>query len=63
MELMPVGDRYIWYCDWCDTKNVTPWVRVREKEVCCAACHKSFPHSRNMGRGSGAANTGGCNTL
>lgn len=43
MELMPVGDRYIWYCDWCDTKNVTPWVRVTEKEVCCAACHKSFP--------------------
>lgn len=43
MDLMPVGDRYIWYCDWCDTKNVTPWVRVSEKEVCCAACHKSFP--------------------
>ncbi|TGU70493.1 hypothetical protein E4633_11550 [Geomonas terrae] len=45
MDLMPVGDRYIWYCDWCDTKNVTPWVRVSEKEVCCAACHKSFPSS------------------
>ncbi|QWV95768.1 hypothetical protein KP004_17205 [Geomonas oryzisoli] len=42
MELMAVGDSYIWYCDWCDTKNVTPWVRARENEVCCAACHKKF---------------------
>ena len=43
MELMPVGDRYLWYCDWCDTTNVTPWVRMGEKEVSCAACHKTFP--------------------
>lgn len=43
MELMPVGDRYLWYCDWCDTKNVTPWARMAEKEVSCAACHKTFP--------------------
>ncbi|QXM11635.1 hypothetical protein KP002_10280 [Geomonas subterranea] len=42
MELMAVGDSYIWYCDWCDTKNVTPWTRAKEKEVCCAACHKTF---------------------
>lgn len=43
MELLAVGDRYIWYCDWCDTKNVTPWVRTKEKKLCCAACHKTFP--------------------
>ncbi|WP_085812328.1 hypothetical protein [Geoanaerobacter pelophilus] len=43
MELMPVGDRYLWYCDWCDTKNVTPWVTMGEKEISCAACHKTFP--------------------
>ena len=43
MELMPVGDSYLWYCDWCDTKNVTPWVRMGEKEISCAACHKTFP--------------------
>ena len=57
MDLLPVGDRYIWYCDWCDTKNVTPWVRVRGKEVCCAACHKSFPNSRSKGRGREVAHT------
>lgn len=50
MELMPVGDRYIWYCDWCDSKNVTPWVRVEEKEVCCAACHKTFPSAAEEAR-------------
>ena len=42
MELLAWGDSYIWYCDWCDTKNVTPWVRAKGNEVCCAACHKNF---------------------
>ncbi|MBU5611370.1 hypothetical protein [Geomonas azotofigens] len=42
MELLAVGDSYIWYCDWCDTKNVTPWVRAKGNEVCCAACHKNY---------------------
>lgn len=43
MELMAVGDRYIWYCDWCDTKNVTPWTKSKGNEVSCGACHKTFP--------------------
>lgn len=43
MQLMPQGDHYVWYCDWCDTRNSTLWVRVENNRVCCSACHKSFP--------------------
>ena len=43
MKLMPQGDFYLWYCDWCDTRNRTIWTRVEQNELCCAACHKKFP--------------------
>jgi len=43
MRLMPQGDHYVWYCDWCDTRNVTLWVRIERNELCCAACQKTFP--------------------
>lgn len=25
MKLMPSGDHYLWYCEWCDTRNMTLW--------------------------------------
>ena len=42
MQLKPQGDHYIWYCDWCDTRNATQWVRIERNRVCCAACQKTF---------------------
>lgn len=56
MQLMPQGDHYIWYCDWCDTRNTTLWVRVQNNKLCCAACHKTFPlfEEHRAGRAPGA---------
>jgi hypothetical protein len=42
MKLMPHGDYYIWYCDWCDSRNLTLWTRVDKGEVTCGACHIPF---------------------
>jgi len=42
MQLMPQGDYYVWYCEWCDTRNLTLWTRVEKNQLCCAACQKKF---------------------
>ena len=42
MKLMPQGDYYVWYCDWCDSKNHTLWMRIDKGKVVCAACYKPF---------------------
>jgi len=42
MQLMPQGDYYVWYCEWCDTRNLTLWTRVEQNRLCCAACQKKF---------------------
>jgi len=42
MKLMPQGDYYLWYCEWCDTRNLTLWTRVVKNQLCCAACQKKF---------------------
>lgn len=39
MKLMPLGDYYAWYCDWCDSRNLTLWTRFERGEVFCGACH------------------------
>jgi len=38
MKIMPSGDYYIWYCDWCDSRNLTLWTRIEKGEVVCACC-------------------------
>lgn len=43
MNLYPMGDYYAWYCDWCDTKNLTIWTRADEGKVTCGACQKRSP--------------------
>jgi hypothetical protein len=43
MNMMPKGDYYVWYCEWCDSRNHTLWTRVEEGKVLCGACHKRFP--------------------
>jgi hypothetical protein len=42
IKIMPTGDYYVWYCDWCDTKNLTLWTRIEKDEVSCGACHRGF---------------------
>ena len=43
MQLMPQGDYYVWYCEWCDTRNMTLWTKIEKNQLCCAACQKRFP--------------------
>lgn len=42
MQLTPVGDHYIWYCEWCDSRNMTLWIKVEKNQLCCSACQKKF---------------------
>ncbi len=42
MKLMPMGDYYIWFCEWCDSRNLTLWTRFEKGDVYCGACHKAF---------------------
>jgi len=39
MKIMPMGDYYVWHCDWCDSTNYTIWTRMEEQGFTCAACH------------------------
>ena len=41
MKVMPMGDYYVWFCDWCDSRNHTLWTRVATKGAVCSACHRS----------------------
>lgn len=43
MKLMPLGDYYVWYCEWCDSRNQTLWTRIEKGEVRCGACHHRYP--------------------
>lgn len=46
MKIMPMGDYYVWHCDWCDSTNYTIWTRIEHEGLACAACHQhSFGHS------------------
>jgi hypothetical protein len=42
MKLIPMGDYYVWYCEWCDSRNLTLWTRIEKSQVSCGACHTSF---------------------
>jgi transposase-like protein len=42
MKVMPKGDHYVWYCDWCDSKNLTIWTKVDTGKFSCAACQREF---------------------
>jgi hypothetical protein len=43
MKLIPQGDYYVWYCDWCDSRNHTLWTRIEKEKVICGACYTPFP--------------------
>jgi hypothetical protein len=42
MNIIPLGDYYAWYCDWCDTRNQTLQQKFTAGTVTCGACHKPF---------------------
>ncbi len=46
MKLMPQGDYYIWFCDWCDSRNHTLWTRIDKGKVVCAVCYTPFAISQ-----------------
>lgn len=43
MELTLRGDYYEWYCNWCDTRNLTLGLRVTGDAFICCACHTVMP--------------------
>jgi hypothetical protein len=53
MKLMPMGDYYAWYCEWCDSRNLTLWTRFEKGQVCCGVCHTVFPESGQSSAGQG----------
>lgn len=42
MKIMPMGDYYVWHCDWCDSTNYTIWTRLEREGLACSACHHQF---------------------
>lgn len=40
MTIMPLGDYFVWYCDWCDSTNHFHWSRLNREELTCAACSR-----------------------
>lgn len=32
-------DYYFWCCDWCDSENMMPWIKLQEGAY-CGACHR-----------------------
>jgi len=46
MNIIPLGDYYAWYCEWCDTRNLTLQQRFVAGTVTCGACHK--PHQSSL---------------
>jgi hypothetical protein len=42
MDLRLRDDYYEWYCDWCDTRNLTLGFRVTDGIFTCCACNKNM---------------------
>ena len=55
MRLFTMGDFYVWYCDWCDSRNLTPWARTVSGKVNCGCCHKEHPVEERRSGHSGHA--------
>lgn len=60
MNIVPMGDYYAWYCEWCDTKNLVLQQRFVAGTVTCGACHRQFvPPERQHDRHGHYALAGG----
>ncbi len=40
MNLMPMGDYYLWNCGWCDSANKTIWTRLETNNIHCSVCQR-----------------------
>ena len=40
MKLIPVGDYYLWFCEWCDSQNRTLWARMDAHHLTCGVCSR-----------------------
>jgi len=38
MKLIPMGEYYVWHCDWCDSANHLHWSSMEMDGLTCAAC-------------------------
>ena len=47
MKLIPQDDYYLWYCDWCDSRNLTLWTRIETGKVQCGACQMPIAISQD----------------
>lgn len=59
MNIIPLGDYYAWYCEWCDTRNLTLQQKFAAGTVTCGACHKHFEQTAGEERGERLALCGG----
>jgi hypothetical protein len=44
MKLIPQSGYYVWYCDWCDSRNLTLWPQFEKGNVACYLCHTLCAH-------------------
>ncbi|RII25772.1 MAG: hypothetical protein CXR31_12215 [Geobacter sp.] len=40
MKLIPAGDYYLWFCEWCDSQNNTLWTRMDAHHLTCGVCSR-----------------------
>ncbi len=51
MKIMPMGDYFVWFCDWCDSRNHSLWTHVETTSPVCAACQRSCRHEGDTATG------------
>lgn len=54
MTIMPMGDFYVWYCERCDTRNLTLWARFDDGVTCGACQAKVHDVAEHAGRSNAA---------
>jgi hypothetical protein len=42
MQIVTMGEYYVWYCEWCDSRNMTLWTRFDSKLIACSCCQREF---------------------
>jgi len=50
-----MGEYYVWYCEWCDSRNLTRWAQATGGKVSCGCCHKEFAVAGARHKEAGAA--------
>ena len=53
MKALSMGDYYVWFCEWCDSRNLIPWTSTSTGKVCCGGCHKEYPVAGTISENDG----------